>query len=218
MRTGSLSSGLGGGEPGNVVSDKRLVEITLAGDPEAFGQLVERYEGAVYALVCHYTGKYGEAEDLAQEAFLEAYRSLKRLREHDKFCAWLRGITYRVCMNWLRREEKRHQRTVFRRDEGGADEISYKAIISAEVSVERELARKEVREAVLEAIASLPEKYQLPVVLRYLQELSYEEIGRFMDLPKSTVRGILYRANKILREELHDVWARGEIGWPPVNE
>ena len=206
------------GEPDKVVSDKRLVEITLAGDPEAFGQLVERYKGAVYALVCHYTGRYGEVEDLAQESFVEAYRSLKRLKEHEKFCAWLRGITYRVCMNWLRKEEKRHQRTVFRRDEDGADDISYKAIISADVSVDRELARREVREAVLEAIASLPEKYQLPVVLRYLQELSYEEIGSFMDLPKSTVRGILYRANKILREELHDTWARGEIEWPHVNE
>jgi len=200
-----------------VVSDKRLVEITLAGDSEAFGQLIERYQGAVYALVSHYTGKYGQVEDLAQEAFLEAYRSLKRLREHDKFCGWLRGITCNVCMNWLRKEEKRHQRTVFRRDEDGGGEISYKAIISADVSVDRELARKEVREAVLEAIASLPEKYQLPVVLRYLQELSYEEIGNFMDLPKSTVRGILYRANKVLREELHDVWVGGEIGWPRVN-
>ena len=200
-----------------MVSDKRLVELALAGDRESFGQLIERYQGAIYGLVCHYTGRYGEVEDLAQETFLEAYRNLKQLREHDKFCAWLRGITCRVCMNWLRKEEKRHQRTVFRRDEA-ADEISYRAIISADVSIDRELARREVREAVLEAIASLPEKYQLPVVLRYLQELSYEEIGSFMDLPKSTVRGILYRANKILREELHDVWTRGEIGWPHVNE
>jgi RNA polymerase sigma-70 factor (ECF subfamily) len=120
-------------------------------------------------------------------------------------------------MNWLRKEEKRHQWHVFGRDESTED-ISYRAIISADLSVNQELARREVREAVLEAIASLPEKYQLPVVLRYLQELSYEEIGRFMDLPKSTIRGILYRANKILREELHDVWARGEIGWPRVNE
>ena len=200
-----------------MVSDKRLVEITLAGDPEAFGQLVERYQGAVYGLVCHYTGKYGEAEDLAQEVFFEAYKNLKNLREHDKFSGWLRGITCRVCMNWLRKEEKRHQWTVFRREET-ADEISYRAIISADTSVDREMVRNEVCETVLEAIASLPEKYQLPVVLRYLQELSYEEIADFMGLPKSTVRGILYRANKILREDLHDIWARGEIGWPDANE
>ena len=75
-----------------------------------------------------------------------------------------------------------------------------------------------VSEAVLEAVASLPEKYQLPVTLRYLQELSYEEIGDFMDLPKSTIRGILYMANKLLREELRDIWTRGEAEWRHVSE
>lgn len=200
-----------------MLSDKALVQMTLAGDREAFGQLLERYEGAVYGLACHYTGKYGEAEDLAQDAFLEAYRNLKQLREQDKFCAWLRGITCRVCMNWLRREEKRLRWTVAKQGDA-TEEISYEVIMSGGVSADKELSRHEVREAVLEAIGSLPEKYQLPVVLRYLQELSYEEIGNFMDLPKSTVRGILYRASKVLREELRDVWARGEMEWPHVSE
>ena len=199
-----------------MVSDKILVEKVLTGDREIFGQLVERYQGPIYGLVYHYVGKYGEAEDLAQEAFLEAYRNLSRLKERDKFCAWLRGITCRICMNWLRKEEKRLQRRVAK--EEPAEEISYEAIISATVSLDREMAQHEIREAVNEAIASLPEKYQLPVILRYLQELSYEEIGHFMELPKSTVRGILYRANKLLREELREVWARGEMEWPHVNE
>jgi RNA polymerase sigma-70 factor (ECF subfamily) len=201
-----------------VVGDRSLVEMTLAGDRDAFGQLVERYQGPVYGLVYHYIGKYGDAEDLAQEAFIEAYRSLRHLKEPDKFCAWLRGIACRICMNWLRREEKRLQKTVAREEEGVSQEISYEAIMSARVSVDRDLARHEVREAVSDAIESLPDKYRLPVILRYLQELSYNEIGDFMDLPKSTVRGILYRANKILREELRDVWARGELEWPHVNE
>jgi len=200
-----------------VVSDKSLVEKALSGDRDAFGQLVDRYQGPIYGLVYHYIGKYGEAEDLAQEAFLEAYRNLSSLKERDKFCAWLRGITSRVCMNWLRKEEKRLQRTATREDET-ATEISYEAIMSARLSIDRELAQHEIRDAVNDAITSMPEKYQLPVILRYLQELSYEEIGHFMELPKSTVRGILYRANKILREELRDVWARGEIEWPHVNE
>ena len=201
-----------------MLSDKSLVEMTLAGDRDAFGQLVERYQGPVYGLVYHYTGKYGDAEDLTQEAFIEAYRSLRHLKERDKFCAWLRGIACRICMNWLRREEKRLQKKVAKEQENIPQEISYEAIISAGVSVERDLARQEIREAVTDAIASLPDKYRLPVILRYLQELSYQEIGDFMELPKSTVRGILYRANKILREELRDVWARGEIEWPHVNE
>ena len=200
-----------------MISDKALVEMTLTGDREAFGQLVERYQAPVYGLVCHYIGRYGEAEDLAQEAFLEAYRNLRQLREGDKFCAWLRGIASKVCMNWLRREEKRLQKTAVRREES-TEEISYQTIMSGGVSVDDELVRHEIREAVSDAIGSLPDKYRLAVILRYLQELSYEEIGNFMDLPKSTVRGILYRANKILREELHDVWARGEIEWPHVSE
>jgi len=201
-----------------VVSDGSLVEMTLAGDRNAFGQLVERYQGLVYGLVYHYIGKYGDAEDVTQEAFIEAYRNLRHLKDRDKFCGWLRGITSRLCMNWLRKEEKRLQKAVPKKDADVSPEISYEAIMSASVSVEADLARHEIREAVSDAIASLPDRYRLPVILRYLQELSYEEIGDFMELPKSTVRGILYRANKILREELRDVLARGEIEWPHVNE
>lgn len=200
-----------------MASDAKLVELTLAGDREAFGQLVERYQSPIYGLVCHYAGKYGEAEDLAQETFLEAYRNLKQLKEHDKLSAWLKGIAYRVCMNWLRREEKRLQKTVSH-EAATAEEISYEAIITAGVPADEELTRSDIRGAVLDAVASLPEKYQLPVTLRYLQELSYAEIATFMELPKSTVRGILYRANKLLREELREVWVKGEVEWRHVIE
>ena len=184
--------------------DAELVFRCLEGDTEAYGELVARYQGAVYATAYYYAGRYGAAEDIAQDAFLTAYRRLPWLKEAGKFAPWLKSITCRTAANWLRRHHKRlaqetplpSRRTV--------------SIEDAREGPRGRLERSERFERVQEAIDSLPERYRLPVILRYLQELSYDEISAFTGESRDEIRGILQRAGRQLRDLLADI--EGEEG------
>ena len=181
--------------------DAELVFRCLEGDTEAYGELVVRYQGAVYATAYYYAGRYGAAEDIAQDAFLTAYRRLPWLKEAGKFAPWLKSITCRTAANWLRRNRKRlaqetplpSRRTV--------------SIEDAREGPRGRLERGERFERIRDAIDSLPERYRLPVILRYLQELSYEEISVFTGESRDEIHGILQRAGRQLRDLLADLEA-----------
>jgi len=194
--------------------DAALVHRCLDGDADAFRELVERYQGAVHATAYYYVGRYSAAEDVAQEAFLGAYRSLTRLREPARFGPWLREIACRTAANWLRRHGKQWDQET---------PLPFRRTLSIEDAREgpRGLLERSERYARVEmAIDSLPERYRLPVVLRYLQELSYQEIADFTGTTREEVRGILQRAGRQLRDLLADLdsSAEGEKGWHPAGK
>lgn len=179
--------------------DAELVFRCLEGDTEAFGVLVQRYQSAVYATAFYYAGRYSAAEDIAQEAFWAAYRSLRHLREPERFGAWLKEITTRTAANWLRHNGPRLQQET---------PLPHRRTVSIEDARQGPAARLELAERferVQKAIDSLPERYRLPVILRYLQELNYDEISRFTGESRDEIRGILYRAGKQLRELLAEL-------------
>jgi len=173
--------------------DADIIIQCLAGDTEAYGALIKRYQAAVYATAFYYVGRYGAAEDVAQEAFWSAYRNLRALKDPNRFGPWLRGITTRTAANWLRKHLARvHQETP----------VPQKRLLSIEDArrgPEAALNAAERCDQVHEAIDALPDRYRLPVVLRYMQELSYEEIARFTGDSPEEIRGILHRAMNQLR-------------------
>jgi RNA polymerase sigma-70 factor (ECF subfamily) len=193
--------------------ESEVVAQCLEGNTDAYGRLVQRYQGAVYATAFYYAGRYGAAEDIAQEAFLAAYRALPRLRDPSRFGPWLKEITCRTAANWLRRNAKRLNAETplpFRRT---VDLEDYRE------SPGRRLERDERLQRVQRAIESLPERYRLPVVLRYLQELTYDEISDFTGESRDEVRGLLQRAGRQLRELLADLDASGgEAQWHRARE
>jgi len=177
-------------------SDAALVFRCLDGDAEAYAALVKRYQNAVYATAYYYVGRFQGTEDVAQEAFWQAYRSLPHLRDAERFGPWLKEVTTRTAANWLRKNLPR---------------LRLETPIPSRRTVDFEDARKgpsgiaergERYERVQMAIDALPERYRLVVVLRYMQELSYEEIGRFTGESRDEIRGILQRAGSMLRELL----------------
>jgi len=176
--------------------DADLVIRCLSGDTEAYGALIKRYQAAVYATAFYYVGRYGAAEDVAQETFWAAYRNLRSLTDTNRFGPWLRGIATRTSANWLRKNMVRvrqetplpHRRTLSIEDvRRGPDAL---------------LSTAERYEQVHDAIDVLPDRYRLPVVLRYMQELSYDEIARFTGDSPDEIRSILHRAVSQLREIL----------------
>lgn len=171
-------------------TDAELVQLTLSGDNTAFGGLVQRYQGLIYGLAYHQVGDFMDAEDVAQEAFVKAFRSLGQLEKPERFAAWLKTITVNECRMRLRSR----RRTVT------LDEIDASP---AYASLADERWRRRERHAeVRQAVDSLPEERRLMVTLHYLSGLSHREIGEFLDMPANTVAQHLHRARRQLREML----------------
>ncbi|MDZ4860771.1 MAG: sigma-70 family RNA polymerase sigma factor [Candidatus Hydrogenedentes bacterium] len=185
--------------------------LCLDGDTDAFGRLVEHYQGAVFATAYYYVGRHGAAEDVAQDAFFQAYRNLRRLNDPHSFGPWLREITSRTAANWLRKHAKRLN---------SETPLPYKRPISIEDHRQgpaSDAERTELYDRIQRAVDTLPERYRLPVVLRFLQELSYEEISEFTGESQEEIRGILQQAVRKLRDSLQDE-GKGESNWFRVRK
>jgi len=177
----------------NRADDGELVRRTLAGERDAFAELVGRYRDAVFGLAYHYLGNFEEAQDAAQEAFVRAYLRLKQLRDAEKFGPWLRRIAASICADFLRR---RGDRLV------SAEEVEEQAAASPGPSRDEDVERLAARMVVRDALGRLSEKMRLTTTLFYINGYTHSEIAEFLDVPVNTVRSRLQRARKQLREEM----------------
>jgi len=198
-------------DPTSQFDDERLVLLSLSGNQDAFGDLVRKYEKAVYALVYGLVPRAHEAEDLAQDSFLAAYQSLPHLRDPGRFPQWLRGIALRVTQNFIRKKARREK--ILQRYQEGVDPGANSPDDVSKTAQEVEI-HSEVRKAILE----LPERMRFPVLLRYMEGLSYEEIASFLGLTHSAVRGLLYRASQVLRRRLYSILDEGDETWKRTTQ
>ena len=178
------------------LSDSDLIRQMLEGNTAAFEMLIERYKDSVYGFAFHLVRDFSDAQDLTQEIFLAAYRSLNKLRDHSKLAAWLRGITANLCMAHLRKQRDFVSlESLTEVEQETAFSNAGRLVMTPSQSYEREELSKIVREA----IETLPEKHQLCVTLYFIDGLSYGEIGGFLDVPVNTVKSWMYRAKRKLR-------------------
>jgi len=181
------------------LTDATLVQRCLAGDAEAFSMLVKKYESTVYGLCYHKAGNFADAQDLAQEAFVQAYLDLPQLRDVTKFSHWLYRIASNVCNTWLRKRGRKRQIQSVPLDDALEE---YGDFIDESASSPHDAVEyKELSASVAQAISALSEKNRLAVTLYYIDGLSYEEIADFLDVPQTTVKSRLNKARKQLKEE-----------------
>ena len=170
------------------IEEALLISRARDGDQEAFRQLVERYQGAVYNLAYRMLGDPGDAEDAAQEIFVRIYRQLGRYDPARKFSTWTLAIATNYCIDQLRRRRMQL--------------VPLENIIpwarAREAGPEGEAITQEQRDEVQRLITQLPEKYRAPLVLRYFDELSCAEIAEVLGLPEGTVKTQIHRARKAL--------------------
>lgn len=186
---------------GHDAEEAALITRAQAGDQVAFGALVERYQRQVYNLALRMLRDEDEASEATQEAFLSAWQHVHGFRQEARFATWIYRITYHHC---LKASECRRRDSVARSELSAttARMQSPEARMSAESAM---TAERELRETVREEIALLPPKYRSVLVLRHLQELSYEEISDVMRVPIGTVKTQLFRARALLKERLEDI-------------
>ncbi len=178
-------------------SDSTLIRSTLAGNREDFSRLVVRYQDRVCGVVCRMTGDREAARDLTQEAFVRVWFSLKKYREKYKFSTWLFRIAVNLAVDHLRR---RRRETVLPPEE--IERQSEREVSSLPGSADQALLAKEKKQRLEKALRKLPPRYRAMLLLRYFEGLSYCEIARATGVPAGTVMSHLYRAKKMLREEL----------------
>ena len=173
-----------------------LVLACQAGDKQAFNRLVILYQSRIYNLALNYVKTPEEAKDLAQDIFVTAYRSLPNLREATKFSAWLNQLTINHCRNRYRKLQRRGYFT-----STSTDDIVVPALLSTDTP-ERNLERDQRINLVRTAIAALPEAEKEIIILRDLQDFSYDEISETLGLPLGTVKSKLNRARHTLKNKI----------------
>jgi RNA polymerase sigma-70 factor (ECF subfamily) len=183
-------------------TDAALIAQARKGDQQAFEELVRRTSRLVYARLLLETGKKDEAEVLVQETYLLASRSLHRLRDANGFRAWLLSIAHNVLIDSFRKETRRRRTTSLDRD-------SLTQVQSNGLSPPAHAEREELRQRVLSVLRSLPEEYRSPLSLRYLAGADYETIGEQLGLTNGSLRGVLHRGLKMLRDRLPPELASG---------
>jgi RNA polymerase sigma-70 factor (ECF subfamily) len=174
-------------------SDLKLVERVQRGERAAFDLLVLRYQHKVLKLIMRYVHDATEAEDIAQEAFVKAYRALQSFRGDSAFYTWL----YRIAINDLQDPEQ----------------YDLHSRLSESETPEALLLTDEIRDTVNRAIENLPEDLRTAIVLRELEGLSYEDIAQTMDCPVGTVRSRIFRAREAIDKKLRPIFDGG-LGRP----
>jgi RNA polymerase sigma-70 factor (ECF subfamily) len=183
------------GDARRLDDDLPLVVRARAEDTEAFEALVRKYQGWVFTLTYRMLGDRADAEEVAQEIFLKAYRGLGRFKGDARFSTWLYRIATNHCLNHL---ESRRRRAGPRSNPGHLVETVSDPAPRPDQVVEQEDARRLVQQALLR----LTPEHRSILVLREIQGLSYEEIGELLGLESGTVRSRLHRARMELKERL----------------
>lgn len=187
-------------------TDAFLVEATLSGNRNAFGELVERYQDRLFNTLTRVLGSRDDASEVLQDAFVQAYTKLGSFRGSSQFYTWI----YRVALNMACSFRRRNSQ---RRDEQSVEqlrELSGTEPVDNSLQPEQSLVRSEQAEIVQAALLGISDEHRQILVLREMEDCSYETIAEILDLPVGTVRSRLFRARLQLKERLESMFLKEE--------
>ncbi|MBH1975204.1 MAG: RNA polymerase sigma factor RpoE [Rhodocyclales bacterium] len=186
---------------GDRETDRLLVERVQAGDKQAFGLLVTKYQRKLARLVSRMVRDSAEVEDIVQDSFIRAYRALPSFRNESAFYTWLYRIGVNTAKNWLVTHGRRAQLTSAT-DDDESEIYTEPELLRNYETPERLLMTKQIGQTVNSVVESLPEDLRTALTLREIEGLSYEEIADVMDCPIGTVRSRIFRARDAIALKL----------------
>jgi len=172
--------------------DSYYVERALNGDLDAFDVLVRKYSNRVYAILLRMLQDPEEAKDLTQEVMIKVYHKLSNFDQKRRFSAWLYQIAVNQCLDELRKKKRRKWVSI------------HDSLASGTPGPEEEVMAKEKWRCLMSELTRLPENYRLVFLLRYVDDLSYQEIGEVLGISSTDVRNWLYRAKQKLKVQFRD--------------
>jgi RNA polymerase sigma factor (sigma-70 family) len=185
------------------MSDAVLAQQTVAGDQRAFEVLVHRYSTPLFNLIYRFLGDYDQACDVLQQVFLRFYTSLPTLNRSDPFKAWLFQVARNCCVDELRRRRRYAIRFSQLESRDNETETSPLAEMPDPGPLPEDLAeRHDLQQRLQNAIQTLPPKFRSVVLLRYIGQLSFSEIGQVLSMPEATAKTYFHRSKLLLRTTL----------------
>ncbi len=179
--------------------DNELVRRVLAGEVEAYGELVSRHQARVFYLGLKFLRRNEDAEDFAQEVFIRAYEKLSSFQGSVPFAAWLYRIAYNLAVNkyHLKKRQLAAVNTV-------------EILPDSSFSPEHHLLAEELAEWVRKSLARIPEIYHVLIRMHFFEGLSYPEISKALEMPVNTIKSYIFRAKELIRQRLR-IWDREAV-------
>ncbi|WP_133406149.1 RNA polymerase sigma factor RpoE [Parashewanella tropica] len=187
-------------------SDQQIIERIQRGDKQAYNLLVQKYQSKVINLISRYVRNQADVADVAQEAFIKAYRALANFRGDSAFYTWLYRIAVNTAKNHLVSQGRKAPANDIDADEAefydGSDALKEFA------SPERLMLSGEIKKVIFDTLDTLPEELRMALTLRELEGMSYEDISNIMECPVGTVRSRIFRAREAVDKMLQPLLER----------
>jgi RNA polymerase sigma-70 factor, ECF subfamily len=181
--------------------DLQLIAASKGGDQDAFAQLVQRYQRRVFNLVYRMLQQYEEANETTQETFLAAWQGLPAFRGDARFATWLYRIAYNCSLKQL--EQRKRDKAL---------QVALEAEQDDAKLVDTEMDVRDRQALVREHLSHLPTKYRIVLILRHLQDMTYEEMAEILTMPIGTIKTHLFRARNLLKERLQALDRESNMG------
>jgi len=187
--------------------DHELVARVQRGDKKAFDLLVKKYQHKIFGIISRFIKDHAEVNDVAQDAFIKAYRALPNFRGDSAFYTWLYRIAINTAKNYLAAQGRRPPKSDI--DSSEAENYSVGEPLRENEGPENLMMRDQMRDLVHETLNALPDDLKTALTLREFENMSYEEIAQIMDCPVGTVRSRIFRARAAIDEVLEPLLERG---------